>query len=363
MAKALGNNRNVGLADVARLSGVSIPVVSCVLSGGKGSTRYSATTAERVRRIARSIHYRPRLAARMIRQGRTGILGSALPSTSWAYAGLMLPGCINAAVGRGYQLIVTMANYRHEDYLEQISHLLDRDVDGLVLFASDRLRQSDIFQELVNTRRSVVFIEHDPQAEQFDFVGMDDAAGYRLAVSHLRKLGHQRIGLLYEQEATVPSAHQRRIDFEQVIDEQGLPVLPRNYLAVSAKRSTQLDQYLDRICADRSEVTALVVRGHARSVVVHAELAARGLCVPRDLSLFSISSWNYQDARLRFDSVRNAIPQIGAQAVELLIERIHDPDRPARRVRLAGELVAGETCGRPGAETDAARRGDVVEHE
>ena len=116
MPNVRGHKRSVTLADVAELSGVSIPVASCVLSGGKGSTRYSASTAERVRRIARSIHYRPRLAVRMIRQGRTGTLGAVLPSTSWAYAGSLLGETISAAVARGYQLIVSAARMDSDAY-------------------------------------------------------------------------------------------------------------------------------------------------------------------------------------------------------------------------------------------------------
>ena len=70
----------------------------------------------------------------------------------------------------------------------------------------------------------------------------------------------------------------------------------------------------------------------------------------------NITSRSYDDARVRFESVRNPLAKIGARAVELLVERIKDPDRPAHQVRLAGVLHSGETCGPPAGQAQGVWR-------
>lgn len=330
------------LAEVARLSNVSPAVASLVLSGRTGSARYSPETAERVQRIARTLHYRPSVATRILRENTSTMLGLALPGMGEAYMSKFLPGAIAAAGKLGYQIVVNIAGIGTSDYEPRIDELLARDVDGVILFAQGSFQQSEIYRELTTLRRPVVFVEHDLGGQPFDFVGVDDLDGYRQAVERLKQLGHRRIGFLYEVEGsnTWPSAHQRRLDFEQAIDEANLPVLPSAYVQVMNESS--LDEYWPARAAEQ-DVTAVVVRGDVRARRLRERLAQVGLRVPQDLSLINITAHNYDNDRLRFDSIWTPLEQMGARCVELLVEQIRHP-RPPRRELFKGMLVPGETC-------------------
>ncbi len=338
--------RRVTITDVARLSGVSKAVVSQVLSGRSNSIRCSPATAERVQQIAKSLFYRPAAGARIIRERQTRILGVVLPSTSEAYLNRLLPACIERAVQLGYELLVTYASVITEDYEQRISGLLDRDVDGLILFGSTTLASSPVYQELTASPRAVVLVEHDIPGSLFDFVGLDDLASYRLAIDHLRRLGHSQIGFIYEDESQTPSAHQRRLDYEKAIDEAGLAVLPRYYQQVSYHFTEEEEKVLDPIITAPKPPTCLVVRGHERVRWVYRILTRREIKVPEDLSIVNISVHDYREEKLEFTSVQTPIDQMGRSCVELLVERIKNPQRPVERVLLAGHFVGGETTAR-----------------
>lgn len=339
--------RRSTIADIASVCGVSKAVVSQVLAGRKGAstTRYSKATAQRVRQIARSLHYRPTLAGRIIHQGRTGLLGIVLPGQAEVYLAGLLPGCLRKAKELGYELIVGMDDLYKPNYTERLSVLLDRDVDGVILFPSRDFENSPLHQELLSSHRAAVLVEHNIQTRDLDFVGMDDRASYRVIIEHLVGLGHQRIGLIYEDEEQVPAAHTRRMEFDQAVDEADLPVLPRYYFPTPINLA---DDVIDRIAKGVGDYTALVVRGDRRACRVYEALRQRGVRIPEDLSMVVISGRDYSRDRLRFTSMRTAVSQIGAIAAELLVQRLQQLRRNIQNILVPGAFQVGQTTCRPG---------------
>src|SRR3954451_10179459 len=67
--------------DVARRAGVSQSTVSLVFSG-KAAGRISAATVAAVERAAADLGYRPNVAARTLRTGRTGAVGLIVPDVT-----------------------------------------------------------------------------------------------------------------------------------------------------------------------------------------------------------------------------------------------------------------------------------------
>jgi transcriptional regulator with XRE-family HTH domain len=77
------------LKDVARLAGVSVRTVSNVVND---APYVAGPTREKVQRALEELGYRPNLAARTLRQGRSGLLGLVVPEIDSPYFG-ELAGC------------------------------------------------------------------------------------------------------------------------------------------------------------------------------------------------------------------------------------------------------------------------------
>ncbi len=329
------------LTEIARLSKVSPAVVSQILSARQGTIRYSPATAERVRRIARSLHYRPSLAAKILHEGRTNMIGLLLPWSNDVYLSHFLPRAIEAGTRHGYELVVTGEDPSDPSYHERVVHLLNRDVDGLILFPTFHFKDHEFYREITEGHRPVVLVEHDIGAEPFDLVAMDDLDAHRRVVAHLKAMNHERIGFFYELEAGSPSAHQRRIDFEQAVDEAGLPVLPKYYFQTHWGGDPEV---VPRMMNALTDLTALVIRGHVRTKWVYRELIKQGVKIPGDLSIVNVTAHQYEDARVRFDSYHTGIEEMARISVEFLIDHLQNPGRGAKRVYIPGTLIPGETC-------------------
>src|SRR4028119_1498309 len=69
-----GRHGAATLAQVAAHAGVSIPAPAGVLNGSNCQTRVSADTRQRILETAASLHYRPNVVARSLRQKRTNVI-------------------------------------------------------------------------------------------------------------------------------------------------------------------------------------------------------------------------------------------------------------------------------------------------
>ena len=67
--------RKPSLKDIAKEVGVSIPLVSYVLSDKGKENRVSEQTAKRIREVAAAMNYQPNLSARSLKTNKTRTIG------------------------------------------------------------------------------------------------------------------------------------------------------------------------------------------------------------------------------------------------------------------------------------------------
>ncbi|WP_159026282.1 LacI family DNA-binding transcriptional regulator, partial [Streptomyces stelliscabiei] len=91
--------------DVAQAAGVSQAAVSLVL-GDKWRGRVSETTAQRVREAARDLGYRPNLAARNLRLGRTRTVLLVVPALTTEFFAGVYTGAARVAARHGFGVVL-----------------------------------------------------------------------------------------------------------------------------------------------------------------------------------------------------------------------------------------------------------------
>ncbi|KUO11039.1 LacI family DNA-binding transcriptional regulator [Streptomyces sp. DSM 15324] len=91
--------------DVAQAAGVSQAAVSLVL-GDKWRGRVAETTAERVRQAARDLGYRPNLAARNLRLGRTRTVLLVVPALTTEFFAGVYTGAARVAADHGFGVVL-----------------------------------------------------------------------------------------------------------------------------------------------------------------------------------------------------------------------------------------------------------------
>ncbi|MFE3326411.1 LacI family DNA-binding transcriptional regulator [Streptomyces sp. NPDC059176] len=172
--------------DVARAAGVSQATVSLVL-GDKWQGRVSERTAGLVREAAKDLGYRPNLAARNLRLGRTRTALLVVPALSNEFFARVYAGAAAVAAEHGFGVVLYPSPEGvgpAKDPFASARAALDGVIaSSMAAGALDAIRGSDL---------PLVMLDSDPSdpvsAAQ---VNLDIADGMRQVTDHLLGLGHR----------------------------------------------------------------------------------------------------------------------------------------------------------------------------
>jgi DNA-binding LacI/PurR family transcriptional regulator len=266
--------------DVARVAGVSQASVSLVL-GDKWRGRISAPTAERVREAARSLGYRPNLAARNLRTGSARTVLLVVPSLTTHFFAGVHTGAARVAAAHGFSIVL---------YPSPAGVGPARDPFASAPAALDGVLASSMAAEALTVLRGdrlpLVMLDSEPDAAPGTAtVNLDIADGVRQVADHLLGLGHRRILHL---RADVPSwtfAQRARALEERLAAVPGaaLTTTASAMTAVHARAAVE-----SALTAPGPRPTAVVCDDDMLAVGAYKAARRLGLRVPCDLSVTGV---------------------------------------------------------------------------
>ena len=123
--------KNITIKDIAKEAGVSIALVSFVMNNrigadGKQKYRVSEVTKQRILEVARRLNYRPNSAARILRQGRTRVLGVILSDMGNIFYGTIVNHLERMANKHGYTVLFGNTDEDSEQFLRLVQSFLER---------------------------------------------------------------------------------------------------------------------------------------------------------------------------------------------------------------------------------------------
>lgn len=266
-------------------AGVSVATVSRVLSG-RGPVK--PATARLVRDAAGRLGYRPSASAASLRTARSMLVGVLVPSLANPTYLPLLRAVESATQAEGYAVVVVDTQGSPQRARRQVELLDGQRVDGLVVLHEPG-RSPHLDAALTPLRRAGTTVV-DPWHSLPD-TDPDELAepGVGLALEHLARLGHRRIGTVARGYRRPPGARRRRLD--QTARARGLEIrditLPGPDPAPDA-----VGEVLTR-AVNRDGLTVLWSNAMALTPLVLEGMASAGLRIPEDCSFLSFgdSPW------------------------------------------------------------------------
>ncbi len=234
-----------------------------------------------------------------------------------------------------------------------------RDLRGILL---DWARP-DIAEFLLQAGVPFVVVEDDLEGLPVAAVIQDNAGGTRAVLEHMAGLGHRRIGLVVNSSQSVHPL-QRLAAYREFMLRSGLGVAPKLIAsepsgAEGGRRATA--RLLELPPEERPSAIYVASGGMLEGVL--AELAARGLEWPRDISLAAWSQAGSPESPVDAPNLTHVAwdrQELGRVAMLALEERIRT-GRPERMVfRIETQVLDRGSVAAPPAST-AARTADAAQ--
>ena len=337
------------LKDVARLAEVDPSTVSRVLRGDPHQV-VRPDTRDRILAASASLRYRPNALARSLRTRRTDTIGVIIPSLENVGFSEVTHGIQAAAAAAGRLVVVVEAEalvaFDESSLAEAYSRLItDGRVDGLIVaFAT---LDDHLVTQLAERGMPLVLVNRRTHGIHGSVV-VDDERGSDLAVAHLAKLGHTRLGFVGI-AAETDTARRRDRGFRDAMARADLAV-DEAAIAVGAptieggRRATRT--LLERTAGARP--TGLFVASLLGAIGVLAELREAGLDVPGDVSVIAFNDHalaEHLDPSLT--TVRMPNFRMGEEAVRLLLAAIDGEDGRDLMIDDAPQVIARRSTAPP----------------
>ena len=329
----------VTIADVASVAGVHPASVSRALRGI--TTKVSASTRERIERIAREMGYRPNAVAASLRTRQTNLVAVVVPDLGNPLFAPIVQGIEKALRKQGLLCLIVQPPDGADERRDLVTALANRLVSGLLILSAEK--HDAMLIEAKRLMLPTVLVNRGLGEQRFPSVVNDDKESVRLVLDHLTRLGHRAIAhVAGPRSSSTGSA--RRHGFEELCVHFGV-----TGTVVEAKAFTRE--------AGRAATEELLSRGVVSAIFAGNDMIAlgsldalkeHGLAVPLDVSLVGHNDMPLVDLIAPpLTTVRVAVDEMARQAAQLLLEHMKMPTQTVSMRVLTPTLIVRESTAKP----------------
>jgi GntR family transcriptional regulator, arabinose operon transcriptional repressor len=295
----------------------------------------------------------------------TYVRSSQKPAESWRF-GLLIPGLGSTEIFEPIcGQLARLAQRQHHtllwgdfgdkrgvadpELIEQVCASYIRQTVAGVFFApleltedKDRINQS-VITALEAASIPIVLLDRDivafPQRSHFDLVGIDNRRAGFLIAEHLIRLGCRRIDFLARQ-GSAPTVMLRIAGYREALLSAGITPDPQ---WVHSGEPTD-EKFAQRIVA--AGATAIICANDLTAANLMRTLDTLGCPVPQEIRVVGFDDVRYAELlRPSLTTIHQPCADIGAIAMQAMLERIENPTSPPRDILAQPTLIVRQSCG------------------
>lgn len=321
----------VTIKDVAREAGVSISTVSNALND---VDVLNPETKSHVLKVAKRLNYVPNLNGKLLRNGKTKMLGFFTTSVSGPYFYKLVESMSRECDRLGYGLNVFVT----KDKQVIMSNILGRRVDGVIIYEELRIDEEEI-AAMVKDKIKAVFLDRPLKNDTMGSVIFDSfEAGFE-ATKYLISLGHKKIAYISGVDEMYDSV-QRREGYLVALRQYQLPTHEEYIIQGYFEEESTYNAIKSFLHYSPDKIPDAFLAGNDLSAIGCIQaLKSHGYEVPLDVSVMGFDDIDIaQYFSPPLTTVRNQIARQGILAINHLVRMIQKKEQ-GEMMKLAGELV------------------------
>lgn len=238
-------------------------------------------------------------------------------------------------------------------YLKKFQFIKAPFLDGVITWASSlcQFLPSDKVVEHFSTLKSIPMVDIGYlDIPDVPSIRIDNSQSMHLIISHLVKEHNYKNFIFLGAEGSQPNI--RRLNaFQKELEIFNLPKLPNSIYLAKSQKANYISEILDEILEHYSlekkkEIDAIITPSDIIAAEIISQLHQRGFSVPNDVAVTGYNNW-YDGliAETPITTINLEYYKRGYLAVEMLIDKIAQPNLLLENKLLSTSLVIRDSCG------------------
>jgi LacI family transcriptional regulator len=333
-------SKRVTLLDVANASGFSRATVSLVL---RDSPLVAEETRQRVQAVMQDLGYVYHRAAANLRSHKSHTVGLVVSDITNPFFSEMTMSIEAHLDKANYISLLCNTSEMLGKQERLLSTLQEYSADGILLCPARGTTLASI-EKLQRFQLPFVLVGRHLPGIETDYVGADNIVGADVAVKHLISLGHRKIAFIGGPLNT-SSRQEREQGWRQAQTDHNLPI-NESFIVNTAVTREGGAEAIRQLLQLPEKPTACLCFNDVIAFGVMLGLQSMNLQTGSDFAVVGfddVAESAMTHAKLTTMAVSPR--QIGAEAVQLLLDLIETPDKLPRKIILQPQLVIRESCG------------------
>jgi DNA-binding LacI/PurR family transcriptional regulator len=328
----------ITLRAVADHVGLTPGTVSAVLNNAPSSRSIPEHTKNRILAAARELNYRPNFFAQSLRKKRTYTIGVIVEEIGDAYGSMIISGIEQYLQQKNFFFLTVVHRHNTELMDRYAQILMERGVEGFIT-VDMQLREAPALP-------TVAVAGHRTLSGVTNIV-LDHHHAARMALEHLRALGHTKIAFMKGAHFSSDS-EERWQAICQAARDLNISIDPQLTVQIDIDDPTpQLGYpFAKKLLERKVPFTALFAYNDISAIGAIRAFQEEGLLVPKDISVVGFD--DIQGAAYNTPSlttVRQPLIRMGTIAARTLLDRIEERLDDPSEIAIEPELVVRESTG------------------
>jgi LacI family transcriptional regulator len=343
--------KKVGLKDIAGRVGVSTALVSYVLNGQAEIKKVSKASAEKIKKAAEELNYRPNQIAKSLKMDKTFTIGLIVADINYRFS-VGITHAIEAEAKKvNYTVLLANSNEDDQTFAELVNVLINRQVDGLILAPTENSQhQIRLLQE--SGIPFVLIDRYFPDIPTTNIVLDNYKSGYD-GTAYLISNGFKRIAF-FTYKTTFFHLWERYRGYIDALRDNGINFKPNwlNEIYIDPKwpieslvpnRFGGVDYYMEKMLKEEP-FDAIFFATDTLAIDGIRSLKYRGVQMPQQVAVLSFDEseafWLFH---CRVSHMRQPVEAMGRAAVNTLLELI-SKNKVVEQPGFQSNSVVGESC-------------------
>ncbi|HKV25269.1 MAG TPA: LacI family DNA-binding transcriptional regulator [Candidatus Acidoferrum sp.] len=332
-------NKKVTLKTVAKHLGLAAGTVSAALNDSPAARSIPEHTKKRILAAAEELNYRPDFFARTLRMKRTFTVGVIAEEIGDAYGSQVISGIEKYLSAQNYFFLTVVHRHDHKQLQKYSKMLVERGVEGLITVDTSLLEEAPLPTVAVAGHRAVAGVTN---------IILDHKRAARLALEHLKSLGHEEIAFLQGQVFSSDSEDRWKA-ITEVAAELNIRIRPELVVRIESAASTPEVGFpvTQELLSRKLPFTALFAYNDNSAIGGIWALRAAGFRVPEDVSVVGFDDIPVaQFANPALTTVRQPLVRMGEIAAKTLVNLLEEREAYVPEIAIEPEFVVRDSTSR-----------------